>query len=141
MHGVLTAGFIAISDGGIMIPTAQYDPGSYIGSDSFVAIVSDCGARADTTSIYITARDCKLRTSTIPVDPVVDINPNPVNNLLHITMAGAKENEIKVINVAGQVVYHNYFYTAVAELNVSALPQGLYFIRINNSAVKKFTKE
>jgi hypothetical protein len=69
---------------------------------------------------------------------VFTISPNPVSEILKIETT-EKLDSIKIINMLGMEILK----TTDAELNISHLPTGLYFVKIsagNKSAVKKIIK-
>ncbi len=70
----------------------------------------------------------------------LEIYPNPANSELTIT---SKDNirTIDVISVPGKVLYSNEYATNKATVDVSTLPTGIYFVRINGTEVRRFLKE
>ncbi len=80
------------------------------------------------------------------VDYKVELNnqaevvPNPVKNELVISRSVAI-NSVSISNIVGQVVFSREYNMNKVMVNVSYLPAGVYFIKINNSIVRKFTKE
>lgn len=78
------------------------------------------------------------------------IYPNPVSNILYIAMYGALVTQATISNVFGQVVeasprpsFGKLTMTGEREvsLDVSHLPSGIYFVRVNGIYVQKFIKE
>lgn len=77
---------------------------------------------------------CKETSSTAPGvlgQDWIRLSPNPVKDMLRFDYEGWTGERICVslINLTGQVVLTEN--TAVSEINISSLPNGIYFVRIN----------
>lgn len=71
----------------------------------------------------------------------VNIFPNPTATYLIITSTHAI-NTITINNLLGQKVYSNQYNNAEqVHVDVIDFPSGVYFIKVNDSEVKKFVKE
>lgn len=68
------------------------------------------------------------------------ISPNPVSNLLNITASGIVTH-LTIANTVGQQVFSGKYNKEDVTIDVSALPSGMYFIRINDGETKRFLKE
>jgi len=71
--------------------------------------------------------------------------PNPTNDILRITYAGAVEMDIRVFDVTGKLMVYqpNVDFQGSHDLNVSTLSDGIYFIRLSTPAgiiTKRFIK-
>ena len=66
--------------------------------------------------------------------------PNPTTTSLTIT-SGDKISSIAISNLVGQTVYRHQYNTENVQIDVSNLPPGIYFIKINGTEVRKFVKE
>lgn len=66
-------------------------------------------------------------------DNAISLFPNPVSNTLLVSQ---KVEKIKVYNTLGQLVLKDYNKNSI---DVSGLPQGIYFVRINKTFVGKIT--
>ena len=66
--------------------------------------------------------------------------PNPASSELTIT-AIDRINQINITNLLGQSLYIGNYNNKQAQIDVSDLPAGIYFIRINGTEVRKFVKE
>lgn len=63
----------------------------------------------------------------------VFVYPNPANNIVNINLAGFKgKSEVSIFDVNGRVVLRREVSTASTQLDISALPAGVYMIRIKN---------
>ena len=72
----------------------------------------------------------------------ISVYPNPARNELTISAPG-NITEIKITNLLGQTIYCRRSITSGwrAGIDVSALPDGVYFVKVNNCFVRKFVKE
>lgn len=71
----------------------------------------------------------------------VSIYPNPATSVLNVSAAGY--NQVEIINMLGQVVYSNSI-SNNAQINVSNLNDGVYFVRLsgaNGTTTQKFIKK
>ncbi|MEO6306167.1 MAG: T9SS type A sorting domain-containing protein, partial [Bacteroidia bacterium] len=64
--------------------------------------------------------------------------PNPVSEKINIKNFASKENKIEILNLCGQLIREEKIDSS--EINIKDLEEGIYFLRINNSAYK-FVKE
>ena len=119
---------------------------SYLGSQVIILSVS-CGAK-DLTQytgyIYISPAYSVNENSN---GPEFSLYPNPVSDLLNITFGKptSKSVKLKIFNTTGQQVYGKTVSgnTSQVGINVSGLPSGVYFVKIdtgNKTVVKKFIK-
>ena len=68
------------------------------------------------------------------------IYPNPASNVLNISMKNPITS-VDILNTVGQNLGHYQSSSPQAQIDISALSAGIYFIRINGTQVKKFTKQ
>lgn len=67
--------------------------------------------------------------------PKVAVFPNPVNNVVNIDLTGYKgKSEVSIFDVNGRVVLRREMSTVKTQFDISALPAGVYIIRIKNGA-------
>ena len=65
----------------------------------------------------------------------VFVFPNPTSNVVNINLTGFKgKSDVSVFDVNGRVVLRREVSTATTQLDISALPAGVYMIRIKNGA-------
>jgi hypothetical protein len=65
----------------------------------------------------------------------VDVYPNPANNVVNINLTGfTGKSVVSMFDVNGRVVLHREMNTAKSQLDISALPAGVYMMRIRNGA-------
>jgi len=72
--------------------------------------------------------------------PSFNVYPNPTWNELTVS-ATYPISFISLSNLVGQEVYNHEYNTAKVQVDVSTLPSGVYFIKINGTEVRKFVKE
>ena len=72
--------------------------------------------------------------------PSLTIYPNPVTTELTIT-SSSTVTFITITNLIGQTLFTQPCNSALVQVDVSNLPKGLYFIKINGTEVRKFVKE
>ncbi|MCF6407203.1 T9SS type A sorting domain-containing protein [Chitinophaga filiformis] len=67
--------------------------------------------------------------------PKVVVFPNPADNVLNINLADFKgKSEVSIFDVNGRVVLRREMSTVKTQLDISALPAGVYMVRIRNGA-------
>ena len=123
---------------------ASVSSGSVIGLSPgidtvFYTASNSCGS--DTTIHSVNIMHCSLSTDLIQDNTFgVNLFPNPANN--HITIVSSfLVNSVVIYNLVGQVVSVNYCTTKELDLDITAFPKGIYFMKINNTSVKMFEKE
>ncbi|MDR1543830.1 MAG: T9SS type A sorting domain-containing protein [Prevotellaceae bacterium] len=112
---------------------------------SILVNVKDCEGNAGTTgadTITLSATTLTSGLNEIFSENLI-IYPNPVNSELKILNYELKENEkIEIFDVSGRVVgtMHALPLRETLTINVSALPQGIYFIKIETKTAKFIKK-
>ncbi len=69
----------------------------------------------------------------------LDVYPNPANDLLYISSPG-KISTISICNFTGVTVFSHEYDRENVEVNIDALPIGVYFLKVNSTDVRKFVK-
>jgi hypothetical protein len=122
------------------IPLVTYTKGT--GIDTITARVipvvnATFGCYDSTTSAkHIVTPD--LSVNQLGVTGSINMFPNPASNLLYIT--GKFINSVSIENCLGLQVYLHEFYAPQAEIDISGLSCGLYFVKVNGSEVRKLEK-
>ncbi len=110
-----------------------------------------------TTTYYLTqTTPCETTVDTVMVsvcdgvgvnennkEDMVEVYPNPATNSLTLTFAKGG-GTITIYNVLGEIVFTSPNTTHTKEIDISALPSGVYFVRVQNEKqnfYKKFVKE
>ena len=70
----------------------------------------------------------------------ITLYPNPATTQLTIGSSD-QIKQVVISNLLGQVVFSHTCYTHQAEINISNLPAGVYFVKTNGTDVRKFVKE
>ena len=82
--------------------------------------------------------------TTTPVEPEINIYPNPTNHVLHIATTSNTAFQVAVFNTLGQQVWHGIM-NKEFNLPISNWAKGIYYIHFsdseNRSEVKKFVVE
>jgi hypothetical protein len=107
------------------------NPGTY-----YAQVFGYNGANS-TTSCY-TLR-VQLGTATRATDPAISdvpklvVFPNPANNVVNVNLSGLKgKSEVSMFDVNGRVVLRREVNAVNTQLDISALPAGVYIMRIKN---------
>jgi hypothetical protein len=80
------------------------------------------------------------------LDSEVKLYPNPVTETLNVELEAASFNNamtVEVLDVTGRSIKTQSFSSENAQINVSELPQGVFFVRVqsgSNSAIKRFVR-
>ena len=67
--------------------------------------------------------------------------PNPVNDQLHLESSTWMNTPVKLVNTFGQEVQHFFWEGYSKQLDLNALPKGLYFLQIATSEVYSIIKQ
>ena len=96
---------------------------------------------------YVIATDsvkiCEAGVPAVPSnDNKVELFPNPASNTFTIVSSG-QIFSVVISNPLGQLVYSSQFSvgTRQTKIDVSALPSGVYFVKVNGAEVRKLLKE
>jgi photosystem II stability/assembly factor-like uncharacterized protein len=76
-------------------------------------------------------------------DQSAKIYPNPSSGIFQIELTKNKTTHLEVYDIAGSLVFQNKFNSKLFELDLTALPAGLYFIKIiseDNYSTYKISK-
>lgn len=69
----------------------------------------------------------------------IKLYPNPVNDQLNF-ISSENINSISILNLTGQEVLQSKMNSASGQVNVSALPKGIYILKIFSTGVVKTFK-
>ena len=101
----------------------------------------DCGAELNKSEID------KLKvldlSTLFSIKDQFHIYPNPTIDILNISAVNLEEFQLEIVDMYGNVSYTGKPITGSAQLNVSHLAPGIYFLRLKNKefqTVRKFTK-
>jgi hypothetical protein len=117
----------------------EFDPGSGIyATGCYYAVVSNsagCLGTTDTTCIFPAGVN-----NVNSNKPTFSIFPNPAYDYLTITSTNII-TQLTITNPLGQTISSQQPHTESTQIDVSNLPAGVYFLRVNNTEVRKFVKE
>jgi len=88
-----------------------------------------------------TVATCPLGVPILSKGEKLGVYPNPTATELTITCSD-KLTSIAITNLLGQAVYSNHYNNSPqAQVDVSNLPSGIYFVKVNGTDVREFVKE
>ena len=146
--GFLWARSSGVLNGGSSVISVALDPTGnlYATGSNLLSLILDTITLNNTTcpngAMYIAKFN--NQTSIVPVIgheiEDVSIYPNPATDELFITASG---NICKVVifNLLGQTLLVKDAQSEQLQLDISAIPPGVYFLKANNSIVKQFVKK
>jgi hypothetical protein len=72
----------------------------------------------------------------------VSVYPNPNNGRFTISLSNMANATLEIVSINGSVVYSEYFAAAqnVKEIDLSAMANGMYFVRVSNNETTVTTK-
>lgn len=112
----------------------------YFGNETFVSVWEDgriVQNTSDSTTLSI-AQESKLdKTQTVIV------YPNPTSSLINL-QSNENIEQINLMDISGKIMHSEQLKTNVHQLNISALPSGIYFLKIktdNTTETKKIVKQ
>lgn len=72
----------------------------------------------------------------------VEVFPNPVNNIVNISLTGfTGKSEVSMLDVNGREVLRREIGIVNSQLDISALPPGVYLVRIKNGVKQVYLKK
>jgi hypothetical protein len=72
--------------------------------------------------------------------PKAGVFPNPVNDILNINLGGyTGKSDVRMFDVNGRVVLHRELSMDRSQLDIAALPAGVYIVKIRNGAKEVYT--
>jgi len=101
------------------------------------------GVSAATRCMCVYTTSCPCEPSAVPAAPnetAIKIEPNPTYDNLTVTV-GEVVRRIIITNIMGQELLDHVYNAEKVQVIVSDLPAGIYFARINGTAVRKFVKQ
>ena len=70
----------------------------------------------------------------------ISLYPNPAHDKLNITSTGIIR-EVTIGDLLGQVLFNRTYDQDKLEVDISGLPVGVYYVKVNRGDVRKFVKE
>lgn len=123
---------------------------SYTGTDQFKVRVSD-GVLADTITVYVgpksVAPPVPSLVGTVANAGITSLYPNPASAVLNIQWANLPpgDNNATITDITGREVYHTILPTNMQsgnmQVDIAAIPAGVYFVKVDGSEVNRFVKK
>jgi len=101
---------------------------------------TDANGCANSTTITQSISICAGVTANAASDDGIVIYPNPTKGSVTVQSSSLVQKKIEVYNAMGQTIISTALQSSHCELNLSALPTGIYFVKIG-AASKKIIKE
>ena len=144
VHGSVTAGYSATSMGVAITPSglSYAHATGYMGADTFMIRVSDCGNASDTVIFYMQIVNCALHTADITLRSSLLAIPNPNDGKFTIKLS-TPQNEaahMVITNVIGEKVMEQEALTNEPTTVKLAAPPGIYFLNMSAAGSRYFTK-
>lgn len=126
-----------------LMPGFSTSPNSF-----FKAVISSCGNSKSTENrqeviqnLFINSSSTTKINSEFEEYPDLEVYPNPVSSFLNVNSLNEKFDEIKVLDLIGNIVFENKFSNTFSyQLDLTFLYQGVYFIKINTDTDVKIYK-
>jgi hypothetical protein len=106
-----------------------------VGANTFNLIVT-AESGATKTYVVVVNRSDGTSLTDLKEEAAIRVYPNPVADVLHIQTDGLDVPEVRLYNASGRLLMQ----VRTKELNMSHLPQGLYFVWINGTAPIRVVK-
>lgn len=84
---------------------------------------------------YINKLDCSVTSITEETNNHYKLYPNPINDVLTIENPNQMMDEVKVVDILGNVVYEDKLAQQISTLNINffGFSEGIYFVEIKNA--------
>ena len=140
-------GYMTVDNKGSVYVSSDYFGSTYFGSNYLQ--LSDSSIEDLYIAKYIydlpscVPDTIPLQSSELTTKQSIVIYPNPTAMQLSIESGNEFINAICIFNLLGQVVHNTPVLGSITHVtvDVSNLPSGVYFIKVNNTEVRKFVKE
>ena len=124
---------------------------TYMGLDSFQVQVSN-GISSDVVKVYVNVNCTGVIptevNNTLKVTESVNIYPNPASTEINVATTCFSNGKATIVlsDILGNEIYAttllgNAGTTGTVQINIGSLTAGIYMIKVNNTEVRKFTKE
>jgi hypothetical protein len=114
--------------------------GIYPGIDTLqLTVINVCGASIATYPVKV-APCTNLVAKYSPSQAAINIFPNPCDNVLCVSANDVIET-ITIYDAIGRSLIEHRFHSETITLDLSALPAGIYFCRVNRMLTRGFTKQ
>ncbi len=114
------------------------------GSDTVTYIVTNaCGTATAYYTVYVKSyASCHTGINSMgnAANHFLKVYPDPANGEISVE-SDEQIRQLKITGLAGQEVFSGRYQSQHVTLNISALPSGIYFIKVNGLEVRKFVKQ
>jgi len=143
----VSGGVWTAANGSASVSSSGVVTGVTAGIDTiYYSVSSTCGTAAAQQEIVV--NDCITGVATVGSSaPAVDIYPNPATSALTIACTNWQNNvaPIMITDIMGREMYKatltNNGGTGNIQVDITAFPSGVYFVKVDNKDVKKFVKQ
>lgn len=107
-----------------------------------VTLLSGTGMKAGFPSMYVsedTLVEVSVGKVSVPTSQI-EVFPNPAETELMISVPSVIRS-ISIYNMVGQKVHYSCYNSSFVKVEISHLPQGSYFIKINDAQMLRFIKK
>ena len=85
------------------------------------------GAYVDSVDLSI---NFVLSVTTLKQTPIINVNPNPADEYVNISLGSIENSQIKIVDVLGNVVYNESVANGTKSIDVTGFKNGVYFVMI-----------
>jgi hypothetical protein len=82
-----------------------------------------------------------LATPTIKQAPIINVSPNPANDIVNISTGSLENSSIKILDVLGKSIYTETNASGMKTVDVSNFKNGVYFVMIEAPGMKTITRK
>ncbi|MEY3424787.1 MAG: hypothetical protein RL679_145 [Bacteroidota bacterium] len=98
-----------------------------------------------TTGNYLDSVDLEVNftmgVSNVKQEISVSIAPNPATDFISINLNGIETAAIKIVDVLGNTVFRDSYFSGVKKIDVSNFKNGIYFVMIESNGIKTMTRK
>jgi hypothetical protein len=123
--------------------TSFVTPTLTAGTYTYYSEATTCTTSVNRTAVVFTVSAC-TRVSNVPMPNNVNLYPNPVSDILHISLDGHEACEVKIYNALGQLTFQKNTIDQHTKLDLSHLQKGIYFVELRTDTgcfTKKMIKD
>jgi hypothetical protein len=109
-------------------------------STTYTLVGTDLNGCSNSTSIIQNVSECLGINGVTTVSGDVRIYPNPTAGILTVELRNSNSKSIEVIDITGRVVLANVTRDEFSTLNISALSNGVYYVKIKSEKTLEVVK-
>ena len=146
LNDAAAAGAWTAANGNATVSGTGVVTGVYPGTDYiYYSVTNSCGTA--NASQLVTIDDCSTGITTPSLSPSIAIFPNPASAVINVVCANWQSDNSPVVitDITGRELYKITLTVAggagTAQIDVTTLSTGVYFIKVGDNEVRKFVKE